>query len=50
MKLLEKKIFIWLMVEIKKTMILVTKLVMLLKKAWNWTSSKVKGAIDYFRG
>ncbi|EEB35863.1 hypothetical protein ANHYDRO_01299 [Anaerococcus hydrogenalis DSM 7454] len=20
------------------------------KKAWNWTSAKVKGEIDYFRG
>lgn len=32
MKLLDKKIFIWLMVETKRIMILVTKLVQLLKK------------------
>ena len=31
-------------------MILVTKLVLLQKKAWNLTLDKVKGAVDYFRG
>lgn len=50
MKLLEKKIFIWLMGGDKEDYDFGYKIGYAAKKAWNWTSDKVKGAIDYFRG